>query len=259
MAAARVPFTRLRRSLRGAAGIARSLRIYYGSRDHRRRMIALYREFIAPGGLVFDIGSHVGDRIAAFRALGAEVVAVEPQPAAYRWLRLRYGHDPRVRLVQAAVSDAPGSLTLHLNLANPTVSTASRRFIDASRDAPGWEGQSWDETISVPAVTLDGLIAAHGVPVFVKIDVEGYELHALKGLSQPLRALSFEFTTIEREVALACLDKLTALGPYRFNAALGESQKLEFPAPVGAGDIADFIRALPQKANSGDIYAILVS
>ena len=251
------PFHDLRRSLRGAAGIARSLRIYYGSRTHRRRMMALYQRFFSPGDLVFDVGSHVGDRIAAFRALGARVIAVEPQPAAFRWLKFRYGRDPKVTLLRAAVSDAPGELTLHLNLANPTISTASSAFMSAAGDAPGWEGQNWDETVSVPALTLDEVIAAHGVPAFVKIDIEGFELNALQGLSRPLPALSFEFTTIQRGVALACLDRLRALGDYRFNVAIGESQRLEFDEAVDADAMAAYIAELPQAANSGDIYAVL--
>jgi FkbM family methyltransferase len=257
MIAASARLQRLRRSIRGAAGIARSLRIYYGSRAHRRRMIGLYRTFAGAGDLVFDIGSHVGDRIGAFRAIGARVVAVEPQPAAFRWLKFRYGRDPMVTLLQAAASDAGGTLSLHLNLANPTVSTASDHFIAAAREAPGWQGQNWDQIISVPALTLDALIARFGEPAFVKIDVEGLELNVLRGLSQAPRGLSFEFTTIQREVAHACLDRLAGLGPYAFNAALGESQLLAFPAPVGADEMATFIDTLPQSANSGDIYAVL--
>lgn len=220
-------------------------------------MIALYRQFIRPGDLVFDVGAHVGDRIGAFRALGATVVALEPQPAAFRWLKLRYGWDRRTTLVQAAAGDTPGVLTLHVNIANPTVSTASDVFIEASRGAEGWEGQHWDETISVPAVTLDGLIETHGLPAFVKIDVEGFELAVLQGLSRPVKALSFEFTTIQRDVAQGCLKRLAELGDYRFNVALGESQRLELPELATAAGMADFVAKLPHSANSGDIYACL--
>lgn len=259
MAAALPPISRLRRSIRETAGIARSVRIYYGSREQRRRMVALYGRFLRPGDLAFDIGSHVGDRIAAFRAIGARVVALEPQPAAHRWLRLRYGFDRQVTLLQAAAGEQAGELTLHLNIANPTVSTASPHFIEAAKGAEGWEGQRWEEAITVPALTLDGLIAEYGIPAFAKIDVEGFELGVLNGLSKQVPALSFEFTTIQRDVAMACLERLAALGGYRFNVALGESQTLEFADFVDMRRMAAHIEALPHGANSGDVYAVLTA
>jgi FkbM family methyltransferase len=247
----------LPRSIRQWLGVARSVRIYYGSRDRMRRMAELYRRYVKPGDLVFDIGSHVGDRIAAFRRLGCRVVAVEPQPAAFRFLRVLYGRRKDVTLVHGAASDKDGTLSLRLNIANPTVSTASDAFIHAADGAPGWEGQRWDDIVEVPAFTLDALIAAHGMPVFAKIDVEGFEAEVLAGLSQPLPALSFEFTTIQRDVAEACIARLMSLGAYRFNVALGESQELSFAASISADELLAHLRTLPHEANSGDVYAVL--
>jgi FkbM family methyltransferase len=242
-------------SLRTARGVFRSLRIYYFGRHDRSAMDRLYARFVKSGDLVFDVGSHVGDRIAAFRRLGARVVACEPQPALVRTLRLIYGRDSAVTIEPVAVGAAPGEIELRINVDNPTVSTASGEFVKASEGAPGWEGQSWSRSITVPMTTLDVLIARHGVPAFMKIDVEGFEAEALAGLTRPVAALSFEFTTIQRDVAQACLRRCAALGYVRYNAALGESQAMVHDDWQSAEAIGRWLAGLPAEANSGDIYA----
>jgi membrane glycosyltransferase len=237
-------------------GIIRSLRIYYFGVDHRAGMLALYGRFVKAGDLVFDLGAHVGDRTGAFRALGARVVAIEPQPSLAKVLRLIYGRDRGVAIEPVAVGRSAGKAVLKLNLANPTVSTASEAFVQAADGAPGWEGQAWTRVIEVPLTTLDDLIARHGLPAFIKIDVEGFEAEALAGLTRGVPALSFEFTTIQREVAARCIVRCQELGYARFNAALGESQTLAHPAWQSAAEIAAWLAALPHSANSGDIYTV---
>src|SRR5829696_4299514 len=160
---------------RRSAAVSRSLRVYHGDADRNARMDSLYARFLKPGDLAFDIGAHVGDRISSFRRLGARVVALEPQPGPARAIRLIHGRDPEVILLQAAAGATEGTLTLHVNSANPTVSTASPDFIRAAEAAGGWEGQVWDEAIAVPCLTLDRLIDDYGRPTFLKIDVEGFE------------------------------------------------------------------------------------
>ena len=242
---------------RSARGVVRSLRIYYGSRQHRDAMERLYRRFVKPDDLVFDVGAHVGDRVAAFRRLGARVVAVEPQPALRTMLKLLHGRDRAVVIEPVALGRVEGSVELKLNLDNPTVSTASSDFIRAADGAPGWEGQAWTRTITVPITTLDALIARHGVPAFIKIDVEGFEAQVLAGLSRPVPALSFEFTTIQRAVAAAAIDRCVVLGYASFNAALGESQTLVHERWLTAPQMAQWLVTVPAAANSGDVYAVL--
>ena len=243
-------------ALRTARAISRSLRIYYGDKERREAMDRLYAGFVRAGDLVFDVGAHVGDRIAAFRRLDARVVAVEPQPALARTLRLIYGRDPHVTIEAAAVGRQTGSVELNVNVDNPSVSTASPNFIEAAAGAAGWEGQAWTDTIRVPLTSLDALIARHGAPAFIKIDVEGFEAEVLAGLSRPVPALSFEITTIQRDVASTCIGQCDALGLTRFNAALGESQAFVYGDPVGADEISRWLAELPPEANSGDIYAL---
>jgi FkbM family methyltransferase len=245
------------RALRTARGVLRSMRIYYGGRPRNAAMDGFYRQFIRPGDLAFDIGAHVGDRVACFRRLGARVVALEPQPALARALRLLFAFDRQVAVEQAAIAREQGFVDLMINVDNPTVSTASKDFIHAAKDAAGWREQRWTRSTSVPATTLDALIARHGRPAFIKIDVEGFEAEALAGLSQPIAALSFEFTTIQRDVALAAIARCEALGYARFNAALGESQAFMHREWIAAAELKQWLNALPHEANSGDIYARL--
>jgi FkbM family methyltransferase len=245
--------------LQEMAGIGRSLWVYHADRARHRRMDRLHARFVHHGDLVFDIGSHVGDRVSSFRRLGCRVIAVEPQPALVRILRLLHGRAAGVSIVAAAVGAETGMLELHLNRANPTVATGSPGFIAAAAGKPGWERERWTASVTVPLTTLDALIARHGEPAFIKIDVEGLEEAVLRGLSRAVPAISFEFTTIQRDVAAACLQRCAALGPYRYNAALGESQALAHADWLDAAAMEHWLRALPHEANSGDVYAVRVN
>lgn len=239
------------------ASLRRSLDVYYGDAARDAAMDRLYAALLRPGELAFDIGSHVGDRIGSFRRCGARVVGLEPQPQCAKIIRAIYADDHQVTLVEAACGDKPGSLELHINSANPTVTTASPQFVHAAKGAEGWHDQVWDSSIEVPVTTLDQLIAEHGRPAFVKIDVEGFEADVLAGLTTAVPCLSFEFTTIQRDVAFRCVERLAALGAYRFDVALGELQQLVHRQWITAEAMAQYVRDLPHAANSGDIYARL--
>ena len=237
------------------AGLRRSFDIYYRDGARSARMDRLHASLVAPGALVFDIGAHVGDRTGSFLRLGARVVALEPQPLVFRALRRLYGRCDRAVLLPMAAGARAGRAEMFLNRANPTVATLAPGFIAAAEGAEGWEGQAWDGRASVPVTTLDALVAAQGMPDFVKIDVEGHEPEVLAGLSVALPLLSFEMTTIQRAAALACLERIAALGRYRFNLSLGEEHRLRFDDWLEAEAMARVLRDLPHAANAGDVHA----
>ncbi len=244
-------------TLREWGGIARSLAIYRARPAHARGLDALYAGFVGKGDLVFDVGAHLGDRLAAFRRLGARVVALEPNGRLFAVLKRLHGRDRDTVLVKAAAGAAPGTATLRLNRANPTVSTLSDAFVAGAAGAKGWDGQLWDAAEEVPVVTLDGLVAEHGMPAFVKIDAEGFEPEILEGLATPPRALSFEITTMARAPGLAALARCRALGYDRFRFSRGESHRLEGEDWIDGEAMAAVLEALPDEANSGDVYARL--
>lgn len=238
-----------------AYGLVRSLAVYYGQVWRRGRLEAFYSAFLRPGDLAFDVGSHVGNRVRAWRHLGARVVAVEPQPDFLAVLRVFYGRDRDVVIEDCAVGAEGGEATLHISTRTPTVSTLSRGWIDDVRRDPRFGVVRWDSEVRVRVMTLDDLIARHGEPRFCKIDVEGFELDVLRGLTRPLRALSFEYIPIAVERAVACIERVASLGDYRFRHSRVETMRWVQPAWVPAGEMIATLRALAPGDRSGDVYA----
>ena len=123
-----------------------------------------------------------------------------------------------------------------------------------------WDGVRAICTVQGGAVDLRSRNGKDMTPTFPELQSLVGAVHSedavLDGLSTPLPALSFEFTTIARAVADRCLARLAALGPYRFDLALGESQTLTGRWRDAPG-MAAALAALPHAANSGDVYAVL--
>ena len=202
------------------------------------------------GDLVFDVGANLGNKSAIFRSLGARVVAFEPQPACVDQLRRRFGRDRRVEIVASGVAAQPGELELSICSEASTISTFSEEWKHGRFE----EDFEWDQRVAVPVTTLDESIARWGAPAFIKIDVEGYELEVISGLSTAVGAISFEFAQELIDRAVEAIAALAGKGYRSFNVGQGENAHFEFPDWIDSDTVSAYMGGLPYPS-WGDVYA----
>ncbi len=243
-------------TLRIWLGLARSL-VIYNNPLRRGPLRRFYRHLLAPGDLVFDVGAHVGTRARAMRAAGARVVALEPQEPFASFLQKTLPRD--IILIRAAAGGEETVAEMAVSSLHPTVSSLQPDFVETAGATPGFAHVRWDRRQRVQVTTLDRLIADHGLPSYVKIDVEGFELQVLSGLSQPVPLVSVEYLPDLPEQTAAVVARLQDLGQYRFNPVRGEEGRFLWPNWRSAEEVCDWLRSLPKGERSGDLYARLSS
>lgn len=212
-----------------------------------RSNVALYAPFLSPGDLCFDVGGNIGEKSEAFLALGARVVAFEPQPFIFREMTARCSPSRRFTAVNAALGALPGQLPMYISAQS-----------GASSLVPSWT-KDVVEVISVPVITLDQAIDQHGLPRLCKIDVEGYELQVLRGLSQPLSCITLEYHLTDQDVqkVIDCVDYLTRFGDLSINITFGEELKFYWPEWISYASFRNYFPSRAPRSQScgyGDLF-----
>jgi FkbM family methyltransferase len=213
-------------------------------RRQRRREISFYREIIKPGDLCFDVGANLGQKSDVLLAIGARVVLLEPNSNCDADLNFQFKDKSSATIVRAAVGPREGTIKIYANGSGAAAS------VD-----PNWNkrlfGDSYVTTaVEVPMTTLNRLIQQFGRPDYIKIDIEGYEEEALKGLSVRVPVVSFEFFH-QRPVALFnCLELLSRFGPIQFRFCDMDCNWLS-DAMVNAEDA---VRDIQSRKIDGDMF-----
>lgn len=149
----------------------------------------LYERLIRPADYVVDVGANIGFFSVLFAelAFNGHVLAIEPEPNNMRLLRKNVtdrGHSERVSLAESAVGSKAGQATLYTassgNLGdNRLYFSPERHGLAASIDR---------KPVTVPIARIDDLVSSWPRVDFIKMDIQGFEAHALEGATATLEA-----------------------------------------------------------------------
>lgn len=176
--------------------------------------------------LIFDIGANIGNKVEKAVARGLTVVCVEPQSECVDYIKNRYKDQLNKTLFieQCCVGEFEGEVELAINDQTDTISSCSKEFLKTGRFAE--RNYTWSKKIKVKQTTLNNLIKKYGKPEIIKIDVENYEYEVLKGLSQLITYIIFEYHLEFPDKIKKCIEHLNSLGDYYYYYTIGEDEKL---------------------------------
>lgn len=210
------------------------------------REVEFLRRFIDSDSLVFDVGANRGQSSENYIKMGARVVAFEPQQDLHPEIRQLCRNSPLLSISSCGLGSAEETKRFFLTSYDQTASFCE-----------DWGGERIGEKI-IQVSTLDHQIAIHGMPTYCKIDVEGWELEVLKGLSNPIPIISFEYhkSPEELEKARDVLECINKLGIYFCNIKQSKDADFLLSEFVSMNKFVELFPTEldPPVSGYGDIY-----
>lgn len=133
-------------------------------------------------GLVYDVGMHEGEDTEFYLKRGFRVVGIEANPALVAHLREKFGREIRsgqVTLVDRAIARVPGQVSFAVNRKMGVWGSIDPVFIERNRKV----GAASD-FVPVQAVRFADVVRTHGIPYYMKIDIEGMDMACVEGLGE---------------------------------------------------------------------------
>ncbi|MFA6296273.1 MAG: FkbM family methyltransferase [Patescibacteria group bacterium] len=221
------------------------------------KKLQFFSSFMKEKDLVFDVGANVGIYSEFFLGLKTKVVAIEPQVKCVKYLEYLFKNNKNVAIENVALGKNEETGEILISRTNDGHSSMSNDFISSIKKSNRFSNDTYyffDRKQEVKIATLDSLIKKYGIPKFIKIDVEGFEYNVLQGLTQPIKALSFEFFPDFFDPTKKCIQHLEKLNNYRFNYSLRDFYQLELPKYVTGTELIKIISNFSEKNIYGEIY-----
>jgi FkbM family methyltransferase len=206
---------------------------------------------IPSDALVFDVGANIGDKSAMFSKLCKSIVAIEPDVRNHKLLKFRFSLNRKISVVNSAVGGKNHKALFHINTPGSPANTLSKKWKEILEDpkANRWsKSLKFELSYMVEVLTIESLITNYGLPYFIKIDVEGYELQVIKGLNTPIPILSFEANLPEfREETLNCVWELHKISNKTTFNCIDSNHKFFFKENRNLDSIINWLRGTDQK------------
>lgn len=157
--------------------------------NHHEKEFLYFLDQIPVDGVALDIGANIGVMTTAIaqKASKGRVISFEPMPDNIKVLKkmVQYFKVKNVQLVETALGETPGKLTMVL----PIMNKLKMQGLSHVKEEGNTDEWNTGQEFTVPVQKLDDIEVLQRLPKLdaIKIDVENYEYYVLKGGEQLLK------------------------------------------------------------------------
>jgi FkbM family methyltransferase len=215
----------------------------------------MFKKIIKSGDLVFDVGLNKGDKSVLFLELGANVIGFEPQVECFNYANNRFNDNNKFKSENIALDNKKGIGTIFIGTHNE-LSSMSNVFISETKKER-FTDYNWSDNRQINTDTLDNMISKYGKPNFIKIDVEGYEIEVLKGLSSQIDFISIEFVPELCNNTIECIEYVDKLndGNTLFNYVYRNDSDFKYDEWINKEELIEYLLSVKDfRFEFGDVY-----